>query len=497
MPDMKPGLESELRDGGRCARSGARAPWVALWGAMLVGMSLTAAPAAEGLAGLEAVSQVELEKALAELSAVRREIESERLPLATALSELERRVLDRRRELERAERINENALVVLNAERAQARARTDEVKFVEALLGEYRRVFETRIHITEVDRMTPVLNAAKEAGAAVGTPAREKVEGQMGLLEAALDRVEEVLGGATFPGKALTPGGRVESGTVVLAGPVAYFSSGDSDAAGLAELQLGSPGPAIVELAPADRDRVRAFVGSGGGELPVDVTGGNAVKLNRTKDSLVEHIRKGGPVMAPIVLLGLFAGGLFVGKWIQLGRVRIATPVELQGILGSLNAGDAPAAVAKAEAVAGPVGVMLKRAIEHAGEAKEFIEEVMYEEMLQTKPGLEKWLPFIALSAAAAPLLGLLGTVTGMINTFNMITVFGTGDPKTLAGGISEALITTEYGLIVAIPSLLLHSVLSRRVKAVLGSMEQTTVAFINGLQQSAGKGGPHVAPVS
>jgi biopolymer transport protein ExbB len=88
----------------------------------------------------------------------------------------------------------------------------------------------------------------------------------------------------------------------------------------------------------------------------------------------------------------------------------------------------------------------------------------------------------LALSAAAAPLLGLLGTVTGMINTFNMITVFGAGDPKTLAGGISEALITTEFGLVVAIPSLLLHAVLSRRVKGVLASMEQTTVAFINGL---------------
>jgi biopolymer transport protein ExbB len=63
-----------------------------------------------------------------------------------------------------------------------------------------------------------------------------------------------------------------------------------------------------------------------------------------------------------------------------------------------------------------------------------------------------------------------------------MITVYGTGDPKTLAGGISEALITTEFGLVVAIPSLLLHSFISRKVRSVLGSMEQTAVAFINGL---------------
>ena len=106
----------------------------------------------------------------------------------------------------------------------------------------------------------------------------------------------------------------------------------------------------------------------------------------------------------------------------------------------------------------------------------------MYEKMLVAKPELEKLLPFLALSAAAAPLLGLLGTVTGMINTFNAITVLGAGDPKTLAGGISEALITTEFGLIVAIPSLLLHAILSRKVKGIIGSMEQTATGFINGL---------------
>jgi biopolymer transport protein ExbB len=69
-----------------------------------------------------------------------------------------------------------------------------------------------------------------------------------------------------------------------------------------------------------------------------------------------------------------------------------------------------------------------------------------------------------------------------MINTFNAITVLGAGDPKTLAGGISEALITTEFGLVVAIPSLLLHAILSRRVKGILGSMEQTATGFINAL---------------
>ena len=72
-----------------------------------------------------------------------------------------------------------------------------------------------------------------------------------------------------------------------------------------------------------------------------------------------------------------------------------------------------------------------------------------------------------------------------MINTFKIISVFGTGDPKMLSSGISEALITTEFGLITAIPALLIHAVISRKVKGVLGAMEQISVAFINGLDPS------------
>jgi biopolymer transport protein ExbB len=216
---------------------------------------------------------------------------------------------------------------------------------------------------------------------------------------------------------------------------------------------------------------------------------GNAIRLRATEDTMVAHVAKGGPVMIPILLLGAAALVIFGVKWLQIGKVRIVSSLDLQLILNALASGDPQKALAHARSFVGPVGEMLAMAVHHAGERKEYVEEVMYEKILAVRPRLERLVPFLALAAAAAPLLGLLGTVTGMINTFNMITVFGTGDPKTLAGGISEALITTEFGLIVAIPSLLLHAVISRRVKAVLGSMEQITVSFINGLPSPAGEG--------
>ena len=88
----------------------------------------------------------------------------------------------------------------------------------------------------------------------------------------------------------------------------------------------------------------------------------------------------------------------------------------------------------------------------------ETLELKLDEAILKETPKLEKRQGFIKILAAVAPLLGLLGTVTGMIETFQMITLFGTGDPKLMAGGISQALVTTMLGLFVAIPLVLLHS---------------------------------------
>jgi biopolymer transport protein ExbB len=127
----------------------------------------------------------------------------------------------------------------------------------------------------------------------------------------------------------------------------------------------------------------------------------------------------------------------------------------------------------------------LTTAVEHSDEKKEYIEEILYEKMLGARATLERGLAFLALSATTGPLMGLLGTVMGMIATFKLISSFGSGDPKQLAAGISEALICTATGMAVAIPSLLFHAFLSRKAKGIIGSMEQTAVGFINGVPES------------
>ena len=85
---------------------------------------------------------------------------------------------------------------------------------------------------------------------------------------------------------------------------------------------------------------------------------------------------------------------------------------------------------------------------------------------------LDARLGAIAVTAAVAPLLGLLGTVSGMIETFNMMTLFGSGDPQVVSGGIAQALITTELGLVVAIPALVLHALLSRKARNYYHQLE-------------------------
>ncbi len=95
-------------------------------------------------------------------------------------------------------------------------------------------------------------------------------------------------------------------------------------------------------------------------------------------------------------------------------------------------------------------------------------------------PAIERFVSTLGMLAAIAPLLGLLGTVTGMINTFHVITYYGAGDPKMMSGGISEALVTTMLGLSVAIPIMLFHTLLSRRVETQISQMEEKAVAFVN-----------------
>jgi biopolymer transport protein ExbB len=128
----------------------------------------------------------------------------------------------------------------------------------------------------------------------------------------------------------------------------------------------------------------------------------------------------------------------------------------------------------------GPFELLRKTAQGYRGKKPDILEEILYEIIIDWQARLEKGMPLIAITAAIAPLLGLLGTVTGMIDVFRQITNFANPENSELARGISEALVTTKFGLITAIPSLIAHALLSRRLQGLVSKMEGFSARLVH-----------------
>ncbi len=199
------------------------------------------------------------------------------------------------------------------------------------------------------------------------------------------------------------------------------------------------------------------------------------------KDELETFFRNGGILMYPIVTI--FGLGLLIVLvkllWIF---IRGFGGFGAYRTLKALAKGDVELAKTHVVKAHGAVGKVLKTILtkEYGGRAaaEKALEGVFSTEI----PRIESGLTWVSVFAATAPLLGLLGTVMGMIELFDVITMHGTSDPKLLAGGISIALVTTEAGLIVAIPLQLLHTFLANRADALRGRMEKAGLAVLNAL---------------
>ncbi len=223
-------------------------------------------------------------------------------------------------------------------------------------------------------------------------------------------------------------------------------------------------------------------------QLPLDMSAGRLF-LHGEKLNMLQKIKAGGPMVWPILLLAVLAIIYFVERWIVLLRLRTGTDDLLQKVLALIENREFAQAEKYCENKSAAAARVLLSGLQHRELDKAGLESAMEESILHEMPHLEKHLSYLAVIAAAAPLLGLLGTVTGMISTFDMISIFGTGDPQVLSGGISEALITTQLGLMVAVPVLLVHNYLSSRVDAVVADMERMAATLLNRLHLSDSAG--------
>lgn len=189
---------------------------------------------------------------------------------------------------------------------------------------------------------------------------------------------------------------------------------------------------------------------------------------------LLEYIRQGGWIMIPL-------GAVSVAMWYLIVE-RVLAFREFAG--RDIGVQDAVRAVQGDNVGVMKLGGMKARLVgrflqQRTGDA-ELDKRILQQCAMEMRPGLKKSLAVIAVLAAIAPLLGLLGTVIGMIETFDVIAIFGTGNARALAGGISVALITTQSGLLVAIPGLLMSARLSGQANKLTQRLDQVTMLLAN-----------------
>ena len=258
-------------------------------------------------------------------------------------------------------------------------------------------------------------------------------------------------------------GGAKVSKDVVRVGPFALVADGKY-------LEFNGVTGTVSELIrqPADRyGESAAELQSSNGDIVkfgIDPTGGSILGLLVQAPNLQERVEQGGVVGYIILIVGAFGLLLSIERLFTLTVIRAKVNSQLKSAEVKDN---------------NPLGRVLKVRDEHPNADTEALELHLTEAILAEVPKLGRNLTIIKIISVVAPLMGLLGTVTGMINTFQAITLFGTGDPKLMAGGISTALVTTVLGLVVAIPTTLLYAMLNTRSKNIVYILQEQAAGVI------------------
>lgn len=197
---------------------------------------------------------------------------------------------------------------------------------------------------------------------------------------------------------------------------------------------------------------------------PTGPTGGSFLAAIIDTPTLTERWHQGGYVGYAITAVGIFAFLLAIYRMVVLTGVSGKVNSQLKSDKANEN---------------NPLGRVMKIHEDNPTMDTETLELKLSEGVLKETPKLESGLTILKIIAAVAPLMGLLGTVTGMILTFQAITIFGAGDPKAMAGGISSALITTVLGLLVAIPTVLLHTIVNGRAQRIIHILDEQTTGMV------------------
>lgn len=412
-------------------------------------------------------ARTKLDAAVAEFEDLSQSVASEKLPLA-------RRVNQKRSEATTLRSATETFLLQqsgmrrqLEETQRQEQALSSQIDFIEALLVDHSISFESFLSASEDQRYRATIKTARDDVTATGT-----LESRLSFIDLSLQRIDDKLKVPHFDGEAIAPDGSIVLGKFVSVGPVSYFRSADGNSAGQAIAELNSLLPVVKSVPLLTPVEIKKFANAEQAFIPLDPTLGKAREIDQAQWTLADQIQKGGKVGYVIIAFAFAAASVSLIKTIQLLRINVPDTEDFQNFLSDLDSRNKNGSDSFIEGQTHCSLPLFKAVERHYHDTFDVIEERLLAHLGEAKRSFEKLLPILAIVAATAPLLGLLGTVVGMIKTFALINVYGSGEAKAFSAGISEALVTTEFGLVVAIPALILHGILKRYALQRLGELE-------------------------
>jgi len=434
----------------------------------------TAAPkATDLLATASTKARADLDAALKELTATREKISSEKLPLSKKLSLAEDDLALARKELDLAQRARDMKNLDQSSLKAEIKQREEENTYMLNLLNEFGRNFgEKSIHISERSGHREKLDLAKATHENSNASHEDKYKASFRVVDAALTRIGDLLGGHSYPGVALDAQGALVEGKFAQIGPMVLFSSADGSVAGWASEAKGSK-ETVLKGAEHSKIFGPAFATlMAGGEAVIasDFTMGQALRNYGNKNSIIRTFIHGGPIMWPLLFAAIVAAVVSLERSLFIvSEKRRQNPAQVEQIFTLVESGNQPAAIQVANASTDFVARVLGFALANANlSISQAISKASALELKRFSRGL----PILDTIITAAPLLGLLGTVTGMMNTFSMMGGDELGAPAAITGGIAEGLIATAFGLLVAITCLFPNNYLNARIESAQHEME-------------------------
>lgn len=288
-------------------------------------------------------------------------------------------------------------------------------------------------------------------------------------------------------GSIIDRNGSVTDAEILVLGPFCATYRIDDEVGFLRYSSAGRNLYALSKLPPNSmRKQIHKYMDGETDSISMDIGRGAALQQLSHRLSLWEQVEEGGPIVWPILAIFIL-GFLIVGeRTFFMLRKQFNSDVFMKKISDSIVRTDWQECEKLCEKfIRKPVARVILAGLKCRELERIDMENVLQEAILREIPPMERFLSTLGMLAAIAPLLGLLGTVTGMIDTFHIITLHGTSDPRLMSGGISEALVTTMLGLSVAIPLMLAQTLLNRSIEKEIGTMEEKGVALVNIIYKS------------